>query len=361
METPQLAAVASGHEDMPTLLAAIAALSRGQAIVVEKLTLLQFDMAGVREDMKAVETVMGDLATHVCDIRDATSELERVKELVAVDDSPPQPWNGEEQVVDIGKAPSMSTTFGNQTCDDDDLPYGHAGFDGDGNYISCKQPYMSNPDTSLNRRDSPEEERYEWGYHREISPAASSPPGQQTMVSIDKEPLEEESQQLEMSCQSTQMPTPATAPRMWADFTRAVRDWPPPTVAVTAADGGWVSTKKGRWDVTVGGKDMSATGGESEVEVLGELNLNLLPERQGALVASQGEMHAHPSMCNAGASRNGGNGSGRGRGRGRRPPAVQPRYHTMVRVASLHSFLDVCAIYVGSKPYTSLWTPSLQS
>lgn len=113
----------------------------------------------------------------------------------------------------------------------------------------------------MNRRDSLEVERYDWGYHHKILAASNSPPCQQTMVSIDKEPLKEESQQVEMSCQSTQLPIPATSRLMWANFTRIVRDWPPPTVLKTGRDDRWISTKKRRWDLTVYGNDCTKTRG----------------------------------------------------------------------------------------------------
>lgn len=277
MEPPELAAEAGEEEDMPTLIAAIAALSRGQAIVVEKLTLLekvvgtlQLEMNSVRDDMKVVHQVMGRVADHVCDIRDVTADVERLKEQVSMDAIPPQHWKEMPHGMEITRAPHASTSRAKPTRGENDDPHSNAGFDEGGYHFDETQTYQHNPDTPMNMTDSPEPDRYEWGYHREISPAERSPPCTQQVVSIDKEPLEEESQQLEMSCQTTQMPT-MVGPSMWADFTRAVRDWPPPSVAGTARDDGWVSTKKGRWDVTINGKDLPETGGDQRRKTMATL------------------------------------------------------------------------------------------
>ena len=377
MEALDIRAAASEEGDMHTLIAAIAALSRGQAVVTDKLALLeklvgagQIDIAWVREDMKCVHQDIERVFDQVCDIRDAAAEVGRLKEDVSVDASPTPPWNGTSHAPDAPKAPSVSTTFGEPTCDDEDMHHGHGGFDDGGNYTQQTPPYENNPDTRMTRQDSPEAERYEWGYQHQIPHTSSSPPCNQMIVNIDKEPLEEESQQLQMSCQSTQYATPAKDKHMWADFTRAVRDWPPPVVAHTAVDDGavarttvddravartavddgWVSTKKGRWDVTVYGKDYSETGAGQEVEVLGNINLNLLPERHEPSPPTQGGFQVAALTCNAGTSTNGTGGRGRGRGRGRRPGAVQPRYHTPVRVGISITIVHVFAILQALNP-----------
>ena len=173
----------------------------------------------------------------------------------------------------------------------------------------------------------------EWGHDNVPSPDMGSPACQQARLSIELEPLQEESQQFEMSCQSTQMPTPATAPSMWTDFATAVRDWRAPTVVEVEGGEGWVSTKKGRWDLTVYGKENVKPIGAHMVEEHGSLNLNLLPKKEGQpeLTRGMGDVAADTRIIAA--RRNVGSGAWRGIAVGRRPPAVQPRFHTSVSVA----------------------------
>ena len=65
----------------------------------------------------------------MCDIRDATAEVERSKEQISVNASRPNPWNGKEHAMDLATVSSVSTTFGEPTCDDDNVPYGNTGSD----------------------------------------------------------------------------------------------------------------------------------------------------------------------------------------------------------------------------------------
>lgn len=130
METVDLQAAVSGEEDMRTVIAAIAALSRGQAMVVDKLTQLekvQIDVQFICDDMKFVHEDIERVFDQVCDIRDAAAESGRVKEDVSADASPPEPWNGNGNDLDPPMALSVSTTFGDTAGYDDDVPYGTPG------------------------------------------------------------------------------------------------------------------------------------------------------------------------------------------------------------------------------------------
>ena len=46
---------------------------------------VQFDMTWVRDDIRGVHNVMENIADHVCELQDATTELERLREQVRVD------------------------------------------------------------------------------------------------------------------------------------------------------------------------------------------------------------------------------------------------------------------------------------
>ena len=93
-----------------------------------------------------------------------------------------------------------------------------------------------------------------------------------------------------------------------------------------------MSTKKGRWDVTVYEEGNTEEEGLHDKEDHGQLNLNIMPERHVLAKRPHNQMHDPPTKRNVAASRNAGKGTGRGGGRSKRPPAVQPRYHTSVSV-----------------------------
>ena len=76
-------------EPLKALHASIAAINAGQAWILEKLVAMekqvhtmQFDMTWVRDDMVGVHNVMENIADHVCELRDATAEVERLREQV---------------------------------------------------------------------------------------------------------------------------------------------------------------------------------------------------------------------------------------------------------------------------------------
>ena len=338
MERTRLAVAASEGADIETLFAAIATFSRGQSIVIEKLALLekvvgtvQFDMTWVRDDMKSVHQVMERIAGHVCNIKETTAEAERLREQVSVDASPPQPCRGKASADDFEKAPSASTTRGEQQRGDDELPNWNADGNEVGSYVEEPVALMLNPVTNMNSVTSPAGGRGDWGYPRVTSPAVTSPLCQQPRVGEERDALEAESQQIQMSCHSTQIPTPLTGRTMWQDFTAAVRDWPPPTMPAMGTEEGWVTTKRGRWDTMDYGKGGVAPERAAGILDFVPLNLNALLETHVGATGMRGGRDVELSKGIAGASNNAGSGTGRGSGRGKRLPEVQPRYHTPVR------------------------------
>lgn len=338
MDTSMTRAAVSGNADITTLIAAVAEFSRGQAVVIEKLTLLekvvgtvQFDMTWVRDDMKAVNDAMSRIADQVRDPRDATPELERPPEQVSVEASLGLPWKGKEKCAELGKGPSASTSLGEEEYGDVDVPNGNAVTIIPDTFIEETQAFPDATDPYLARMNFTDVGRIEWGYAQDI--AVTSPPDPQAMVNIDKEPLEEESQILEMSVQSSQLQTQVGARGIMADLEKVVKDWPAPTEGTGGEEEVWVTTKKGRWDLIDYGKDFGEVGRASDQGDRGILNLNLTPEPQGASIAVMGRGHIAADKPIAGASRNSGNATGKGTGRGKKLPAVSPRFHDPVCAA----------------------------
>ena len=329
---------ATGEGDMGTLFAAIASYSRGQAILIDRLALLeravgtvQFDMTWVRDDMKAAREALDRMAEHECDIGGGTAELERPREQVSVDASPLKAWTGKDNAADCAKPPSASTSRGDLPCGDDGVPKWNAGASEVGSHMEDIHALFNSTDTNKPSLTSTPVGRRTWGYACEEMPPVSSPQCQQPRVLTEKDSIEEESEQIEMSCQSTQLPTPMIGRSMWKDFAEAVRDWPAPSVAAPEREEGWVTAKKGRWDTTDYGVGDAEPTLAQQVEDIAALNFRLLLQRQGELASTRGPAEPEPAACIAGPSKIGGNGTGRGSGRGKRLPEVQPRYHTQVR------------------------------
>ena len=142
LEPHTIPAPTSGEDDLPTLVAGIAALSRGQAIVLEKLTFLekivgtvQFDMTWVCDDVKSVHEAMDRFADFACDFQDEAVEVQRLKEQVSLDGSPRQAWKGKEVVVDLPRGPSVSTSLGERQFGPYDAADWNAARKDGGNYI----------------------------------------------------------------------------------------------------------------------------------------------------------------------------------------------------------------------------------
>ena len=350
MDSTRLALAASEGADMGTLFAAIATFARGQSILTEKVTLLekvvgtvQFDMTWVRDDMKAVHQVMERIADNICDIREGVPEVDVPLAQVSVDASPPQAWKGKEQETDNGKPPSASTSRGEHFYDDDDMLGGNVDRDMTENHEEETYANIRTNDAEMNNMAVAGEGRREWGHARTTTPALRMSQWPQSRVNIDMEPLQEESQRIEMSCQSSQLPTLVTDRSMWLDFTAAVRGWQAPSEPVSAVQEGWVKTKKGRWEPTEYGKVVAEPGSSLQAEAHGTLDLGMVAERLGETGRPRGEGAIPATDCIAEASKKGTNGSGRGAGRGRGLPAVQPRFHTPVRVGTPSSldFMNV--------------------
>lgn len=324
-------------DDPHALSAGIEALSRGQAILIEKITFLekivgtvQFDMTWVRDDMKLVNQAMGKFGSEVCDTRGAEPVVEVFKEQESEDARPPQTRKGKEQVQDFPRPPSLSTSLVERACAGDSLPYSTAGGNEAGQCAEERQPYVNHAEAETNIQAVPATGRRDWGYASVASPEVGSPVCQQIRKSTEKDLMQDETQEFEMSCQSTPLQMTATGPSMWSNFADAVRDWPPQAAAGTRREEGCAMSKKGRWDSTEHGKDYAEALREPlEADNLFS-HLNSLLHNPGTTTTGGGI--PTPSMCSVDASKKGSAGTWRGTAGARRPPASQPRYHTQVRV-----------------------------
>jgi hypothetical protein len=336
MEPSRLAVVAGDKGDIATLYSAIATFSRGQALMIEKMTLLekivgtvQFDMTWVRDDMKAVMERFS--ADPVLELPDGVAELGTPMEQVSVDAIPPPTWKGKELVADTTKAPSASTSRADRWSVETDDPIHGEGVEVPGVYIDDTEDNVHSPDLDMGRTIPEFEPRRERDYARPSLPALCLAPLLDRRVSIELEPLDWDSQQVEMTCQSTQLPAGETDVAMWSEFAAAVRDWPEKPEAAAGPEEEWVSSKKGQWDVCELVKDLAELGRAAEAEALRTLNLNLLPERDRGNGRAHGRGHPTAKAGIVGANRKFASGSGRGSGRGRGLPAVDPRFHIPVR------------------------------
>jgi len=69
-----------------------------------------------------------------------------------------------------------------------------------------------------------------------------------------------------MICQSTLLPTGDTDVATWSEFAPTVRDWPTKLEAADGSEEEWVSSKKGRWDVTELVKDLAEPAGQQRLK-----------------------------------------------------------------------------------------------
>lgn len=349
LEPSTMVATEGAGDAMAAMNVAIASIAKTQAIMIEKLTLMeravatvQFDMMWLRDDLKEVHNVMDNIAGHVCDLGDATTEVDALHEQVSVDANMRQAYTEKGNDEDCAKGPSVSTSPGEEVgVQDVDRQCKDARND-TGTFIEETQSFENIVNTHMTRLSSPDGARErEWGSTRHAPLALCSPPRQSIRESIEANLFQEESHPIEMSCPSSQLQTPLSGRSMWKDFAAAVRDWPPPPPVQNARAEGWVSTKKGRWDTIVYGEERVNTVNEANVEPQTALNLNMPPEKYVTMEGSRRGWDVAPSKTIVESSKNGGN--GRGTTRGRRPPAVQPQYHRTVSCGNTREWRDVVA------------------
>jgi hypothetical protein len=353
LEIPTVAVQVGGGEDMAALLGGIAQLARGMGIMLERISFLeqmvgtvQFDMTWVRDDVKGVHEAMNRFGDYVCDIQDAAADVDRVMDQARLDGSQQQQWKGKDIVVDFPIPEGVSNMHGGQQRGGQYVADGNAGRKEGFVYIQESQALDKAHHTHTSPEASTDAGRMDWLYEHATSPDMGDPPCQQPRVSIEKEPLQEVSQQIEMSWQMSQVQMTATPPSMFTDYSTAVRDCRAPNESGNETDEGWVSAKKARWDLAEYGKENVDTGSDKFMGGHGALNLNLTPEKQGQSERPRGGGGVAVINCPTAGSKTPSGGAWRGTARGKRPPAVQPRYHTSVSASISISGVDVLALTI---------------
>ena len=326
-------------QDTSTVTGGIAALCRGQGILMEKMTYLekivgtvQFDMTWVRDDMKLVQQVMEKYNQHVGAASDAAADVDRLKGQLPVDGSPLRAWKGKQHVEDMPRPPSVISTLVEMACGGEELADCNVDMGNAGQFSEETLAFVKSPGTIKKTQDVPNTGRRDWGYVLTSSPDMGTPACQQARASIEKEAMQEDTQEMEMSCQSTQPQTNATGRSIWSDFAYAVRDWPPSAAGGTYTEEGWMGSQKGRWDSPDYGNDIPGAFSGPMLEEHGTVNLSTPMQKPGRTPTIRGVAEPAPFTSIGDTSKNIGTGTWRGTAPAKRPPAARPRYHNQVRV-----------------------------
>jgi hypothetical protein len=301
-------------------------------------------MTWVRDDVKGVHEAMNRFGDYVCDIQDAAADVDRVMDQARLDGSQQQQWKGKDIVVDFPIPEGVKVRQGGQQRGGQYVADGNACRKEGGVYIQESQALGTAHDMHTSPEALPDAGRMDWLYEHGTSPDMGSPPCKQPTVNIEKEPLQEVSQQIEMSWQSSQVQPPVTTPSMFTDYSTAVRDCRAPNESGNEMDARWVRAKKARWDLAEYGKENVFTGSDQFLGGHGALNLNLTPEKQGNPERPRGGGGVAVTNCTPAGSKTPSSGAWRGTASGKRPPAVQPRYHTSVSASRANKWCGCLCI-----------------
>ena len=184
MEATPIAVGEGMEEPFKALHASIAATNAVQTWILEMLAAMeklvvtvQFDMTWVRDDMRGVHNVMENIADHVCELRDATTELEGLREQVRADPCAQRKCFG-KGLLEAGHEYADASAEHGENDGRNECEAGHNPTSYEpGTYIEETQRVHTNVDMHINISSSPEEERaHDWGYMRRASLGLSSSP-----------------------------------------------------------------------------------------------------------------------------------------------------------------------------------------
>lgn len=206
--------------------------------LVEKVVMpLQEDMTWVREDLGVVHEIVEKFAEHVSMRRKTTTEVEGVRE-----DRSPNPcawgtWKDEAHAKDHDRARTTSITEDERILLCDDEPRHMHGAHEAASSIRETQFFNSskgiyNSVTSLAEENGMGEMHSYWET------------GKKTRQRDVEDVLEDGTQQMELSCDGTQVRTHAPSRSMWVDFAFAIRDLPSLVADGGNDDEGWVRAKR---------------------------------------------------------------------------------------------------------------------
>ena len=323
-----------------TMVASIASIVASQGTVVEKLNSLekavvtvQFEMTWVRDDMKGVHTIMEKHTENDTELRDSNAEVVRQLRHECDEGISTEPWKGKGQVEEGCEATPRSRPLAKRACTQEEPIGENDGTFADGGYIEETQNHSQYVERLTSIASSPEDENVsDWEAEYAAALGQSSLCNTQAQMRLQAHATEEESQQLALSCPSAQPRTRAAGDKVWADFRNAVQKWPPPTPEGHGRQHGWMSTKRGRGSSPDSEHNMTDTANGTFNGENSAMNLNEPPEKH--VLNHTGIVRGHvPGNVDTRNNKRRGRGGGRGNGRGRRPPPMQPRYHSTVRRA----------------------------
>ena len=298
------------------------------ASLTDAIATLQGDMSWVREDLGVVHEVMENIAEHVSTMGRSGPEPDGVLQCAALEGTTWCTWRGEGSGDEHGNEHmTTSDQRGKKHAREENANPVLGGDAAATSILETEEPYMDEG-MQLNIATSAEEgDTCDWYNEGNTSPAMWSPPGKQRGP-LDVEEVDtqdEETQDMHMSIKCTQGAPREGPVSLWAGFESTVR-----LVAADAEDGGsgWVASRRERGGSGEYGPDAGPQIGTSEGRQHATFNLNFSPGRVRVAHAMHGRGESAAgknSVVNTGGQMRG---RGRGNARVRRPPAVDPRYHS---------------------------------
>ena len=285
----------------------------------------------MRDDMRGVLGGMEKLRENVCEMRGAHMEVERLREQISLFECTGQTYKSGASAAMQGGATAEGAKQGNPNHHHHD----EVGLKDVHTVAECSiretQLHNMEADNAIHNLSSTEEGGGDdWFNETEATAGLSSPPCAQTRTIGEVDAIDDEETQYLYPCPSAPVHTPGSSRSMWAEFTSAVREMPAPVGIGLERGEGWVGTKRARQPIIEVAELRVATEGHADGIGPRALNLNLPPEKQTMTTGNRGISTVAAQDNSCGPSRGRGKGARGGRGRGRRPPPVQPRYHTAV-------------------------------
>jgi hypothetical protein len=331
----------------------IAAVDASQKAIVDKLAKLeklvtgvQDDVTWVRSDVGAVHDIVDNLADHVSMFKNTVAVVEGLPKQLSPDVSAWGQWGAKSLALERAVADSMDIAEDDMAQLGEEEPkLVNAGY-GPQSAIEETQLFDMNTAMPAIPTSQGEEDGSEgWFPKAGTSRGYESPIRYQNVGADEEETQDIGSHQMELAFQCTQTGTQAPGPSMWSDRTTTVTDNQSPGYVGGHNSPGCVRSKRARASSSgVGHLDITDTRAE-ELAHHGDLNLNLSPDRTGATEDSQGMRGNDARPARGPGSRGGGRGGGRSGGRGKRPPPVQPRYHTTASDLNT-TLLHFCSVSV---------------